>query len=154
MELFAKIVNGIKHKKPWRPTGFWIRLWRLIWNGSLMNKLLEMPLNFAYYATKPNFFLKKQHIFDHDQTGRSFFKKTIALANKQIFEKTTFCMPIFNDIIWDAFKNREKHPWSRVTFNKVAELLLAKCQPKASNFVISNTPPWVFFTFFILYKWY
>ena len=49
---------------------------------------------------QPNqtFFLKKQHIFDHDQTG-SFFKKTIALANKQIFEKTTFCMPIFNYII-------------------------------------------------------
>ena len=33
-------------------------------------------------------------------------------------------------------KNREKHPWKSVNFNKV------------------NTPPWLFFTFFKLYKWY
>ena len=32
------------------------------------------------------------------------------------------------------FKKREKHPWKSVTF--------------------SNTPPWMFFTFFKLYKWY
>ena len=34
------------------------------------------------------------------------------------------------------FKKREKHPWRSVTFSK------------------SNTPPWVFFTFFKLYEWY
>ena len=153
MELFAKIVNGIKHKKPY--TSDWVL------NTSLETYLKWFPheqtswnaIKFCLLCNQ-TFFKKKQHTFDHDQTGRSFFKKTIALANKQIFEKTTFCMPIFNDIIWDAFKNREKHPWSRVTFNKVAELLLAKCQPKAFNFVISNTPSWVFFTFFILSKWY
>ena len=33
------------------------------------------------------------------------------------------------------FKKREKHPWRIVTFK-------------------SNTPPWVFFTFLKLYKWY
>ena len=34
-------------------------------------------------------------------------------------------------------KKREKHPWRSVNFcTKI------------------NTPPWVFFTFFTLYKWY
>ena len=34
-------------------------------------------------------------------------------------------------------------------------LLLVKLQAEAeSNFIKSNTPPWVFFTFFKLYKWY
>ena len=27
-------------------------------------------------------------------------------------------------------------------------------EAKACNFTKSNTPPWVFFTFFKLYKWY
>ena len=34
------------------------------------------------------------------------------------------------------FKELEKHAWKNATFNK------------------SNTPPWVFFKFFELYKWY
>ena len=43
------------------------------------------------------------------------------------------------------FKQCEKHPWRSVTFIKVA----GDCNtPKW------NTPPWVFFTFFKLYKWY
>ena len=33
-------------------------------------------------------------------------------------------------------------------------LLLVKLQPLACNFTKSNTLPWVFFTFFKLYKWY
>ena len=37
------------------------------------------------------------------------------------------------------FKKREKDPWRSITFSKVAK---------------SNTPPWVFFMFFKLYKWY
>ena len=41
------------------------------------------------------------------------------------------------------FKKREKHPWRRITFSKVS-LLLTK----------SGIPPWVFFTFFKLHKWY
>ena len=39
------------------------------------------------------------------------------------------------------FKKREKHPWRSVTFSKVA----------GSK---SSTPPWLFFTFLKLYKWY
>ena len=51
-------------------------------------------------------------------------------------------------IIWDAlrdlvpfiqFKIREKHPWSSDTFSKVAGW---------------SIPPWMFFIFFKLYKWY
>ena len=34
-------------------------------------------------------------------------------------------------------KKRKKHPWRSGTFN-----------------IKSNTPPWVFFTFLKLYKWY
>ena len=33
-------------------------------------------------------------------------------------------------------------------------LLLVKLQANACNFTKSNTPPWVFFTFFKLYEWY
>ena len=48
---------------------------------------------------------------------------------------------ILRDLVpFVQFKKREKHPWRSVTFSKVA--------------VKSNTPPWVFFTFFRLYKWY
>ena len=33
-------------------------------------------------------------------------------------------------------------------------LLLVKLRASACNFTKSNTPPWVFFMFFQLYKWY
>ena len=33
-------------------------------------------------------------------------------------------------------------------------LILVKLQVSACNFAKINTPPWVFFTFFKLYKWY
>ena len=33
-------------------------------------------------------------------------------------------------------------------------LILVKLQAKAYNFIKINTPTWVFFTFFELYKWY
>ena len=40
------------------------------------------------------------------------------------------------------FKKREKHPWRSVNFSKVA------------GFSKINTPPWAFFIFFKLNKWY
>ena len=36
----------------------------------------------------------------------------------------------------------------------VGVLILVKLQAEACNFTKINTPPWVFFKFFILYKWY
>ena len=44
------------------------------------------------------------------------------------------------------FEKHEKHPWMNVTFSKVAG--------SACNFAKRNTPPWMFFIFFKLYKWY
>ena len=76
-------------------------------------------------------------------------------------------------------KKREKHPWRSLTFSKVEGSHLfygrfspweffcflqfknvknkhsgVKLQAQAWNFAKSNTPLWVFFTFFKLYKWY
>ena len=45
------------------------------------------------------------------------------------------------------FKKREKHPWRSVTFSNT------KSNTKACNFTKSNTPLWVLFTFFNMYKW-
>ena len=47
------------------------------------------------------------------------------------------------------FKKPKKHPWRSATFSKVAGW-----SAKFSKLVKSNTPPWVFVTFFKLYKWY
>ena len=38
------------------------------------------------------------------------------------------------------------------TYERV--LLLVKLQASACKFTKSNTPPWVFFTFFKLFRWY
>ena len=48
-------------------------------------------------------------------------------------------------VLFVQIKKREKHPWRSVTFSKTESLQLnTKC----------NTPPWVFFTFLKIYKWY
>ena len=44
------------------------------------------------------------------------------------------------------FKKREQHPWRSFTISKVAGL--------ACNFTKSNTPLWVFLTFFKLCTWH
>ena len=44
------------------------------------------------------------------------------------------------------FKKREKHLWKSANFSKVAG--------QTYNFTKINTPPWVLFRFFKLYKWY
>ena len=36
----------------------------------------------------------------------------------------------------------------------MVECYLVKLQALACNFIINNTPPWVFFTFSKMYKWY
>ena len=61
---------------------------------------------------------------------------------KKIINKKCFAQ--FDTIC--TIQKREKHPWRNATFGK--ERLLA------CNFTKSNTPPWVFFTFLKLYKWY
>ena len=51
-------------------------------------------------------------------------------------ENKLICDVLCDFVVFAQFKKREKHPWRSVTFSK------------------SNTPPWVLFTFFKLYKWY
>ena len=46
------------------------------------------------------------------------------------------------------------HNLKNVENTNGGELLLVKLQAQACNFTKSNIPPWVFFTFFNLYKWY
>ena len=52
------------------------------------------------------------------------------------------------------FLKSKKHPWRSVTLVKLQTFSLQLCGLLACNFTKSNTPPWVFFTFFKLYKWY
>ena len=56
------------------------------------------------------------------------------------------CDALRNLVLFAQFKKREN------THKGV--LLLVKLRAKACNFTKSNTPPWVFSTFFKLYKWY
>ena len=44
--------------------------------------------------------------------------------------------------------------WKNVKNTPRGVLILVKLQAEACNFTKINTPPWVFFTFFELYKWY
>ena len=46
------------------------------------------------------------------------------------------------------------HNLKNVKNTHVRVLLFVKLQAEACNFTESNTPPWVFFTFLKLYKWY
>ena len=58
------------------------------------------------------------------------------LYKDQESQKTLMCGALRDLVPFVQFKKREKHPWSSVNFSKI------------------NTPPWLFFTFFKLQKWY
>ena len=49
---------------------------------------------------------------------------------------TAICGALRDLVPFVQFKKREKHPW------------------RSANFSNINTPPWVFFTLFKLYKWH
>ena len=70
----------------------------------------------------------------------SFFQKKLvpsSFYNQILYQKTGYKCDALHDLVtFVQFKKREKHPWRKVNFNKV------------------NTPPWLFFMFFNLYKWY
>ena len=44
--------------------------------------------------------------------------------------------------------------FKKVKISHEEVLHLVKAQAKACNFTKNNNPPWVFFTFYKLYKWY
>ena len=56
------------------------------------------------------------------------------------------CDALRDFVPFGQFKKREQHPRRSVTFSELQAL--------ACNFTKSKTPPWVFFTFFKLCKWY
>ena len=55
---------------------------------------------------------------------------------KSINGNRTICNALSDLVAFVQFKKREKYPWRSVNFTKI------------------NTPPWVFLTFFTLYKCY
>ena len=56
------------------------------------------------------------------------------------FLENKMCDALSDFVPFVQVKKREKHPWRSYTFRNVASW--------------SATPPWVFFMFFKLYKWY
>ena len=67
--------------------------------------------------------------------GTSYYSKNITL---QFY----ICDALHDLVLFVQFKKGEKYPWRSVNFSKVA------------GFTKINTPPWMFFMFFKLYKWY
>ena len=65
---------------------------------------------------------------------------------KQNTQKLIICDALCDLVPFVQFKKSEKHSWG--------ELILVKLQASVCIFTKINTPPWVFFTFFKLHKWY
>ena len=63
------------------------------------------------------------------------------LRVKANFEEVVHSDVLLNFVLFVQFKKREKDPWWSVIFSK------------AAGFTKSNSPLWVFFTFFKLCKW-
>ena len=83
----------------------------------------------------------------------------LLLKNKTKKDRASFvefkicaCDALRNLVSFVVFKKHEKHPRRSDNFSKVA--ILVKLQGSACNVTKINTPPWVFFLFFKLYKWY
>ena len=66
-----------------------------------------------------------------------------AVVLRGIHGKVGIYGPFCDLVAFAQIKKREKHRWRSVKFSK-----------EACNFTKINTPPWVFFTFFKLYKCY
>ena len=66
---------------------------------------------------------------------------TLIITMRRIF---TICGALRDLVPFVQFKKHEKYPWRSADFSKDA----------TCNFTKINTSPWVFFTFFKLYKWY
>ena len=66
------------------------------------------------------------------------------MKSRRIFSKN-ICDALRDLVPFAQFKQREN--------THGGERLLVKLQAEACNFTRKNIPPWVFFTFFKLYKW-
>ena len=70
--------------------------------------------------------------------------RVIIDVDKEADKKRLICNALHNLVLFVKILKSEKHSSRSVNFSKVA------CKPATKI----NTPPWVFFTFFKLYKWY
>ena len=70
--------------------------------------------------------------------------RCIQCLNKRLYRRICGAVRIMVPFV--QFEKREKYSWRSVNFSRVAGWSL--------HFSKINTPPWVFFTFFRLYKWY
>ena len=88
----------------------------------------------------------KLHLYVERRVGKKCIHKSdIEWPCENLSEKILSMCDALRDLVpFVQFKKREKHG---------GVLLLVKLQAFC-NFTKSNTPPWVFFTFFKLYKWY
>ena len=119
-----------------------------------MNSLLIFlaPLIFVYHN---NFYVKnklihrakrqRHHCLFHP-LKMPLWKGCHSESNGNMRHDTCICGALRDLVQFVQFKKREKHPWRSVNFSKL--------QASPCNFTKINTPPWVFFTFFKLYKWY
>ena len=83
--------------------------------------------------------------------------KTNLLTYKKSKNSSHFCMLKLNENTWYAMLCAIwYHFYNLKNVRNVHEvvLLLVKLQAEACNFTKCNTPPWAFFTFFKLYKWW
>ena len=73
------------------------------------------------------------------------------LFSRKLEERSSQCFTLFVVLcaIWYHSYNLK---YAKNTHGGV--LLLVKLEASACNFSKSNTPPWVFFTFFKLHEWY
>ena len=131
-------------------------LWNILWNATEMHKWIlcyfgrysdhTVMITEPYQTWVSRSITKRRLSF-------SFFRWLINFSTPRIPFHVFFCIKKLSEELYsncDAlrnlvplvqFKKREKHPWRNVSFSKVAGFKF-------------NTPPWVFFTFFKLYKWY
>ena len=110
---------------------------------SQLRSLLSKDLEQASSSNKFRKWISHSGFALYTFTGRSTFKSYV-----QCFccSYHVICGALRDLVRFVQFKKREKH--------LRGVLLLIKLQALACKFTKSNTPPWVFFTFFKLYKWY
>ena len=146
MELLLERING-NHSAVWcLPDVFLSFRWHL-YKLEVKNELKYIfkfqsvsltTWNMFLYASVKIFYVESAQRCLHEQHNKDNFW---SLWNKKKY--MMFCA------IWYHFYNIKN-----VKITDGGVLLLVKLQLLACNFTKSNTPPWVFFTFFKLYKWY
>ena len=120
-------------------------------NNYLLNLESLVPLKVWNFAEQkcP---LKKKHFDSKNGIYLSYFESIFVQNGLPILIYSVWnCIVIILDVLLDLVSpvQSKKH---KKTHGGVS--ILVRLQALACNFTKSNTPPWVCFTFFKLYKWY